>query len=220
MHWKNNIMICDHNLVWPFTVDYIEQTRTRWFTYFSVSNVQYIGVMHKCASNLTKPESYKTAIHYLCLRCLGMAAGLWTYMIHRGQWPYWEILVFVLRQRQSHINCRVSELSVRPHKLAGCGDSWCWLTNKIQEVISLGFVMPEHCTCLHRLDIVCTVSSWSVYIFHLTNHITDFSEIWCVKFKFPHREMLRTSHIPHFRTITLTSHTAQICLVLCQFLNQ
>jgi len=67
---------------------------------------------------------------------------------------------------------------------------------KLQEIILLGFVMPEfqspgtqgneHCTCMHYLDIVCTVSTWSMYIFHLTNHIMDFSEILHVKFKFPH----------------------------------
>jgi hypothetical protein len=101
---------------------------------------------------------------------------------------------------------------------------------KIQEIISPGFVMPElqspgtqgneHCTCMHYLDIVCTVRTWSMYIIHLANHLTDISEIWCVKFKFPHRVFRNISFHSPFSHHNLTLRTAEICLVLCQFLSQ
>jgi len=190
-----------------------------------------MDVKHKCASSLRKPKSHKTAVNYLCLRCLGMAAWLWTFMMLRG--PMAILRNICVRQRQSHINCRVSEVSVRPHKLAGCGDSWCWLTNQENPrnhfvwVCDAWVTEPRHATewtlYLYALlgHCVCTVSTFSVDIIHLTNHLADFSEIWFVQFKFPHWEFLITSHfILHFRTITQTLRTAQICLVLCQFLSQ
>jgi hypothetical protein len=50
----------------------------------------------------------------------------------------------------------------------------------------------------HYLDIVCTVSTWSVDIIHLTNHVTDFSETG-VSNSSSHTEFLRTFHsqFPH-----------------------
>jgi len=50
-------------------------------------------------------------------------------------------------------------------------------------------------TCMHYLDIVCTVSTRSVDIIHLTNHLTDFSEIG-VSNSSSHTEFLRTFHSP------------------------
>jgi hypothetical protein len=156
--------------------------------------------MHKCASSL-KWDSHKT----VCLMFWHSCLALELVLMHRGQWPYWQI--FVLDKSRVILIVESVRLVLDPTnwlvvETADVHEVMTYKIKKTQEIISLEFVMSElkrlgmqgieHCTCMHSLDFVCKVSTWPVYILHLANNVMDFSEILCVKFKFLHWELLGT----------------------------
>jgi len=136
------------------------------------------------------------------------------------------------RQRQSHINCRVSEVSVKPHKLTGCGDGWCWLTNQENPRNYFAWVCDAWVTERRH------AREWTLYLYALLGHCVHIEHLVFVynsSRKPPNRYQwnlvcqIQVPTLRVFRNISfhspflhhnLTLRTAEICLVLCQFLSQ
>jgi hypothetical protein len=79
-----------------------------------------------------------------------------------------------VRQRQSHINCRVSDVSVRPHKLARRGDSWCWFTYQVN---------PRNhfaCVCNAWVTEPRLTREWKLYLYALLGHCVYSEHLVCV----------------------------------------